>query len=811
MKPSHLRWILFLLSCTIWVLGQDTATVKGRVTTTAGPAPGVLVTVSDTTGSYMEFVLTGENGEFFLSKIPAGTYGLEFSGTGLETHVESDVVLAAGQTMNFDIFMKAPVNIMEILTVTTASRRPERLLEAPASVSIISENEMALQTAHGQLPRLLEFEPGVEINQNGVWDFNLNARGFNSSLNRRILVLIDGRNPYVTLLGNQEWSTLSLPLEAFSSLEMVRGPGSALYGANAYNGVLNLKTKRPADDPGGTVTLAGGELNSYRADVTYAAAFGSGWALRVNGGTFSSETWSEPRTEPPFEYGPLPDAEGPDIPEAFPLDEDDITAVFFGLRLDKEFANGHLLTAEYGTSNSENGLAMTGIGRVQITEVERPWFRIAYSAPHLDIHLSRSDRDTPQGQPALSSGILLYEDSYNQHAELKTDWSWLDQKINFVGGVTYHTEDVDTRNPQGIHTTLGQTREEDQQAAYAQFTFKLGGHLDLVLAGRYDDSTLHDAQTSPKGGLVWKVNDDHVLRATYNRAFQTPTYSEYFLRAPSDIVPFDMIEAGIEAAVGMDLPLNWQAVPAMGLGNENLEVEEIETIEVGYKGIIGSSMFLTLDYYQSNLTNFVSELLPGVNPDLPEFTLPDTLPAELQTVIWGVLQSSLGAAFPGLSVNLDPTNPFVPLGHPMVTASYTNAGEVDMEGVEFSFNYFINPKWSIFGNYSWFDYDVVSAELSEDLIPNAPDSKYAFGLVFDGDKALFRLRYKHSDDFLWAAGIFRGMVPAYDVVNLNAAYDFTDSIRLALNVSNLLDDEHFENYGGSVNGRRALCSVHFRF
>ncbi|MCB1043997.1 MAG: TonB-dependent receptor [Acidobacteria bacterium] len=803
-------WIVNVFLSIILLPGftQNTGTLKGNVTTNNGAAPGVLVTINDAagSGSYMEFVVTDDNGDYFISRVPAGTYSVEFSATGLETFVESDVTINAGSATVLDAVMVAPLNVMEVLTVTSASRRVERIVEAPAAVSVITGAELERATSHGQLPRLLENQPGVEITQSGAYDFNLNARGFNSSLNRRILVLIDGRDPAVAFLGNQEWSTLSVPLEEFSNMELVRGPGSALYGANAFNGVLNIRTKRPVDTPGGYVTLSGGELSSYRIDARYAGTFGSGWSYRVNGGTYSTGSWSESRTaaDAPLEYDGL-------AFENFALGDEDIESVYFGGRIDKEFENGHVLTFEAGTSTVENALAVTGIGRVQITESERPWFRINYNTDHINAMVWRSERNTPQGQRSLNTGAKLYEDSYQQHAEVQVNFDLFDGKVNLVGGVSYHEQELDTTNPAGFHTLMIGEKKEDQQAAFGQATIHLGDKLDVIVAGRYDESSLHDSQESPKGALVWKINENHSLRATYNQAFQTPNFSEFFLRAAAGVVPFGAIEAALENAFGVNLPLNWQTSQVMALGNPDLSVEQIETYELGYKGIVGTSFFVTADYYTSTATNFVTDLLPGVNPNIPNYTLPEGIPAALQAIILSTLQSQLGGLYNGLAINDGIMDPSSPAGNPIVTLSYTNAGEVDMDGFEFTFNWYVNENWTVDGNYSWFDFDVIDPGIEGDIVPNSPETKYNLGLTYNSSKFTGSMKYKVTDDFPWAAGIFVGHIPSYETLNLNFDYRFTDHIRATVNVINALDDEHYELFGGSVNGRQASGSLHFSF
>ena len=147
------------------------------------------------------------------------------------------------------------------LTVTAASKEPERIVEAPAAVSSIEPRVLQATGATGQAPLALAQTPGVDIVQSGVNDFNINARGFNSSLNRRVLTLLDGRDLAIDFLGSQEWNSLTVSTEDMRGMELVRGPGSALYGPNAFAGVLNMTTLSPREALGGRVSASVGGLS----------------------------------------------------------------------------------------------------------------------------------------------------------------------------------------------------------------------------------------------------------------------------------------------------------------------------------------------------------------------------------------------------------------------------------------------------------------------------------------------------------------------------------------------------------------------
>jgi outer membrane receptor for ferrienterochelin and colicin len=133
------------------------------------------------------------------------------------------------------------------IVVYGASRRKQKLTEAPAAVNVITPTELERGSIHGQLGKVLEHQPGIDVVQSGANDFNINTRGFNNSINRRVLVLIDGRDPSTPLLNLQEWNSLATTLSDVQQIEVVRGPGSALFGTNAYNGVINITTFAPRD------------------------------------------------------------------------------------------------------------------------------------------------------------------------------------------------------------------------------------------------------------------------------------------------------------------------------------------------------------------------------------------------------------------------------------------------------------------------------------------------------------------------------------------------------------------------------------
>ena len=790
--------LLLILTLLAAPLFAANGRISGRITRSDGSGiGGVIVQVVELSRA----IVSEPDGSFTLD-VPEGTYTLNFV-AGDQAATET-VTVAGNQTATVNKQVDWRLSIAETITVYSASRRTERVVEAPAAVTVVSREEIDAVAASGQAPRIIENAPGVDFTQSGLYDTNFNARGFNSSLNRRILTLIDGRDPAIAFLGAQEWAAVSFPLDEMQSVELVRGPGSALYGANAFSGVLNMTTRMPKDSPGGRVLLSGGDLNTRRVDFRHAGGLGGETYYRVVGGYAQSEDFARSRNAS-VEYT-VPCTAAGQINclrrEARPLAMDEVNVKFGGLRLDKHFLNTSVLTVEGGYATLEGPVFQTGIGRVQVTDVERPWARVNYNLPHWNF-VAYYDARNADNQIALASGAGLYEDSSNIHAEAQTNWDFFNSRARVVGGVAWNNQEVDTANPAGIGTLMAEAKEETQQSVFGQLEFDLSNRVKLVGAARWDDSTLHEPQFSPKGAIVFSVNTNHTLRYGYNEAFQRPNYSELFLTAPAGApVPLAALAAANPTAAPLApalTALGFGSLPLLARGNENLDVEKVQSHEIGYAGIFGGKAFLTIDLYQSHLSNFVTDLLPGANlTAYPAYQVPGSIPAPVAAGINAFLTAALGANLAGLTtVN----------GAPALVFSYTNAGEVDTRGGEIALNYYLTNNWIIDANYSHFDFEVKDQRRGDQLLPNAPENKYNLGVGFRGSKLDARVSYRWVEEFDWAAGVFVGTVPEYDVVNLSANYRLSEMLRFGIDISNLLDEEHYETFGGDILSRRALGFV----
>jgi len=801
-------YLTFLILTTTSLFAAN-GTIAGRITRDdKSGIGGVIVQVVELS----KVDLTDRNGDFSFS-VPPGTYSLSFVAAD-HAATENGVTVTGGSTTRVDKTVDWTLSVAETITVYSASRRTERVVEAPAAVTVVSPQDIQAAAPTGQAPRMVEDAPGVDFTQSGLYDFNFNARGFNSSLNRRILTLIDGRDPSVPFLGAQEWAALSYPIDEFASVELVRGPGSALYGPNAFSGVLNMTTKQPKQNPGGRVLISGGELNTRRADVRHAGTFGNEMYYRVVGGYQASDDFTRSRNTS-VEYTVPCTTTGQTNclrREAVALDQNEVNIRFGGLRLDKYFVDSNVLTLEGGYATLEGPTFQTGIGRVQVTDATHPWGRANYNMPHWNFAMYYDGRHAKR-QVALASGsgvipgtTGLWEDSSNINTEVQTNWGFNQDRTRTTLGVAYNKQKVDTADSTGFQTLMAAARSEHQQSAFGQIEQDLGKRLKFVAAARYDDSSLHEAQFSPKGALVLSAAPNHTFRYGYNEAFQRPNYSELFLRAVAG-APVNLAAAAAGNPASAPLAplltqLGFGNLAILARGNDALQVEKIRSHEFGYAGIFAGKAYLTVDLYSSTLSNFVTDLLPGANPAFAPYTPPASVPPPFLPGLNGFLRAALGPSFAGLTtVN----------GAPAVVVSYANAGRVETQGGEIALNYYVTNNWVVDANYSYFDFDVKEFLAGDKLLPNAPKKKYNLGLSYRSPKFDGKIAYRKVDAFEWAAGVFVGRVPQYHVVNLSANYRFSDAIGFGADVTNALDNQHFEAFGGDLLSRRALAFISYNW
>ena len=858
-----------LLLANAPVGAQGSGTLRGTVTQsgTGQPLAGVIVTVNGTTIKGV----SNTRGVYTIENVPTGAQTLTFRWLGYKP-IEVQTTVAATGTTTADAKMEQlPIQLSELM-VTGASKVPERAVEAPAAFSIVEPRVLQANGITGQLPMALREIPGVDLAQSGMNDFNVNARGFNSTLNRRVLVLQDGRDLAIAFLGSQEWNAMAVPSDEISKMELVRGPGSALYGANAFFGVLNITTPTAREVSGTKITLGGGFLsphrqdgssfggNSIRGDIRTAGVLMNGRVgYRLNAGYNESDSWSQSRTaldslDLRREYAPVVDDSAkhriPKNREAIPLKGQTVDAngivsgtpdptrnIYGSGRFDYYARNGSVLTAEAGMAQVQNELFVTGIGRVQVVKAYRPYARLGWASQGFNVMAYFNGRNSlpwkswepAEEQFAMASGAPLKERSRILHLEAQDIETFAGDKGRLVFGGSARNYRVDTHGTLMIPKTATYAGDDHRSdyyySTFGQVEYQFSQQVRGVVAARVDIGSLIDPQFSPKLAVVFTPDDKNSFRLTMNRAFQTPNYSEFFLRVPAGPpVNLAALEAGLRtSALGPALAsvpsgtlfTNSSAVPIAALGNRNLQVETTLGFEAGYRGDLSSSVYLTLDAYFNRIRNFVTDLLPVGSINVlayPYWTLPalpSSVNAATRTALLAAIKSGLTTASPFLGANLTRDN----AGNTVFGLSYANAGRVSQYGLEGGIGWQINRSLRTDGTLTLFDYTVDADKVAkgDSLLANTPSVKGTVSLSYAERRLSAATSLRVVKGYSWAAGVYAGYIEPNVTLDANVGYDINNNFKVFLNGNNVFDNRKFSVYGGSVNGRRILGGVTARF
>ena len=864
----HSAWILAMfLAVGLQAQAQTPSTsgkLEGRVYKGEEPVPAAVVIIAETRAS----TLTEEDGRFAFDDVPPGRYTVIFT-LGSNSKTVPGVGVSAGSTTQLPVEVDWELGIVAKVTVTAAAEAA-KTVDSPAAVTSVPEEEIRQVASTGQVPKALEFTPGAEVTQSGLFDFNFNTRGFNSSLNRRVSTYIDGRDVGVVLLGAQEWSAISGALDDVASLEFIRGPSAALYGANASSGVINIVTKAPRENLGSFVRVSGGELDTTAIDFRHSDKLAENWFAKFTGGIKASGDFTvsrNPDVDPTPEYSEYCDLIGetdclPAEKTLFRSQDNDI--VFGSVRVDRYLPNS-LLTFEAGYSDVKGPVFQTGIGRIQTLSSERPFFRVAWADPTWNLQGFWSGRKGDQANLTqdLRVNFELITDTERYGVEGQGKWFFFDEKVRWVLGGAHTEERVDTTNPAtGRQTVVNEAITADRQAVFTQLDWQATDRFKFVVAGRVDANTLHQTRFSPKAAVVYKLDDTNSIRLTYNEAFQVANYSEFFLNTRISAFPIGGFVSQICSSPALPQPVDCgiddQFIDIVAVGNDDLALEKTQAWEIGYSGVVARRFFFSLDYYRADNQDFITDLIPQVglipgtlegcvdsagNPESDPFACPvnpDFLPwvgpdeAETTILVPGTdltvaqalrnaVDNSVGGSTLGfrLGQNLDGSTA-------VIARTYTNVGEVETQGVDFGVQFFVSEKWKLQASYSWFDFEVTDFgfgdidpqffdedetrdEIAQILLPNTPEHKASMALNYRGDRWNGSLGGRWVDDFRWSAGVCQGPVESYTTVDAAANYRFNDIISAGVNVTNAFDQQQNQTFCGDVLRRRALANVTFRF
>ncbi|MFN3669057.1 MAG: TonB-dependent receptor domain-containing protein [Brevundimonas sp.] len=669
----------------------------------------------------------------------------------LATGVSALALSAAAQ----ETFLAAgdPVQISDV--VVTASGFEQRIEQAPASISVISGEEIRSQRA-GSIAELLADVPGVDVGApvGKTGGLTINIRGLGSDYT---LILIDGRRQNtagsVTPNGFGETSTSFLPpVSAIERIEVVRGPVSTLYGSDAIGGVVNIITKKVGDVWSGTVsanaTLQGDDEfgNLYGGDL-----YANGPLVRDLLGLAVRGSYLT-REDSELTYETVNGVQTPVGGFGRSAAESEVWTA--GGRFSLTPHRDHDLWLDldvarqwYSNANAELGTNTTAGGYADALEFNRDQAVLAHNwrlpFGQLENTLSWNQTETigriiPPGVPGAGGPRTLETESVILDTKLSSEWR---SHTFTVGGQYWDASMVDGVAPQAFEFT--------QWALFAEDEWRFTDALALTVGGRFDDHSTFGDQFSPRAYLVWNATDQWTLKGGVSRGFKTPR--------------LEQLAPGINGFGQQGrLPL---------LGSPGLQPETSTATEFAV-------FYDNRDDFRASLTLFDNQFEDKIASGTP------------------VVNCAFGVSATDYAAGNYPQTGCTDVGffpNAPTFGQSVNIDEAVTRGVEVAGRWRASDAWTVSANYTYTDSEQKSGASAGLPLTDTPAHMLNASVNWQAsDRLSLWLRGEHRSERYRGEGAARvalGDYKAYELFHLGGAWEISDRVTLNAVVYNLLDED----------------------
>lgn len=796
------------------VQAQSTGTIEGQVfdLKTAEALTGVNILLQGTTYG----AATDINGEFKISNIPSGTYTLRATYLGYET-IQQEVNIRAGQTLTLNLEMKLTFLRSDEMVVT-GSRRAEKLLESPNTIERVSAEDIKLSGGATFLSSLSNLK-GVNYTNAGMNTQLISARGFNSNFNTRMLFLIDGRLATLGGTGLPQGNFLPSSKIDLKSIEVVLGPAAALYGPNSGAGVINVTSKDPWDQSGVAVEVRAG--NQSLRDINYrvAGTFNNQFGYKITGQYMEAIDFKPQREDSLHFYqaaGTKPTAANT-VFETDVVKNYDVGATKINGSLYYQFS-GWKLTGTYGWSSTDQ-FSLTGNGRNRIRDWEVDYQTLQLSNDNWFAQVTRTgnkagsyqlNQVVPAVQAMVNTGLTLDQidiASIRKSVAFIDDTEIYDSELQYnnqfgnltlVAGLNYRNYLPESKGTY-LEDGAGQDISRELFGGYTQLDYDVvPDRLQLVAAARVDANNDYDTQLSPKASVVFTATPGHNIRVTYNRAFTTPTILQSHAYIP---IP-NLFAQGYSFLIGGNTE-GYTIQDASGNVVNTVDPtspEEVNSMELGYKGMFGEKLFIDAVGYYSWYQNFIGT---------------DIVADGINTIAYrnGEQVMVEGSNFTALQ-------------------TYINFGEATVQGFDLGLHYYFNNRYSVNANLSAIDLvdftnDVTNAELPLNTPPLKIKGGFTAKQLFESNtfrNPFLKINGRWQDGYQFYSGYWNTDVLLDDdgdlsnneelsskfELDLSTGFDIMDTdFAVQASINNILDTEKVDQLGTAPLGRTFWISLKY--
>lgn len=676
--------------------------------------------------------------------------------------------------------------------VVTASRNETSLVDAPATMSVVTAEQIARSPAVGYAD-VLRAMPGLNVIETSAGDMYVTSRLATGLAARDQLTLVDGRPFALDFVGVTLWQLAPLDLDDAKQIEVVQGPASAIWGANALTGVINVLSFSPREDLGTRLRLSGGLVGrdagqlagsgpgtTWGLGVTHARTFGPKWSLRVNAGYLDSDAWPRPAGNVPVSTHPLDPTEatgGAPYPKFQSRGAQQPRA---SVRVDQELETGGRLIYEAGF-NQATALAHAPVGPFFVNGTQLSFFQARYEAQGLRLRAFGNflnGENNPNLNALDAQGQPVRLDFRTKTFDLDGGKTWTVANRHVLSlGADYRRYNFDTIS------TAPQAEDRNELGGYGHADLRFGAfRVDAAL--RLDKfSSVAGVIFSPRLALLFKPTASQSVRASFGRSFRAPSATDNYL---------DLHVIGGVFPLGvLDPQFGHQLFPIVVHvhGDPDLKAESLTSWEIAYTGVFGrtaATASLYLGDLHDPVANVPGQRYTSANPPsgwpLPPFFLDGLgLPSEL-------------------------------VG--------TNLGPVRNRGLELSLAHRFSGGVAAFANYAkQDDPEPLEPDPGTPINPagslNVPSHhRFNAGLTLDRGRFLGGVTLNYMSEAFWADVLgppYWGPTPAHTLLGASVGVRLADRrLTLLLKGTNLLNEDVQYHVFGDILKRSVVLQARVR-
>jgi outer membrane receptor protein involved in Fe transport len=763
-------------------------TGSGRITGVVKDAHGlaipnaeIVVTGAQTGAEFQLF--TDANGTWTVASLPADSYSVTATAPATVPGTLRDLKVAPGATATANLTLQ--VGISETVVVT-ASRVEQLQVDAAALVTIVNEQRLAAMPTQNYADVMRQI-PGVNVVQMSARDFNVTPRGATNVPAASQLVMIDGRPINQDYYGYVAWDFMPTGFGEVKRIEVLSGAASAVWGAYAMNGVVNILTKSPREMAGTTVTMGVGTFDRsggiapsdsgslYYVNATHAQAVNDRWSYKVSAGYSQSDAFARPSGNIPNSFQtPYPTFQN------FGTKQPKVEG-----RADYDSADGIQHLSVSGGYSGTGGTFHTGLGPFHLedgasgTYSKFDYRRNGWSVKSY-VNLWHGEASSLLAVGPLGAPLLLKFEDRSWDVDVQRTQVLAKRHALTYGGNFKHNWTSITMAP------LADKRE--QVGGYIQDEIFLSDNFRLEVGGRVDKyDSPKDALFSPRAALLVKPTAGQTFRVSYSRAYRAPSLFQNYL----DTTVVNRLNLGL-----LSPALNGTNFffPIHGVGNVNLEPQTLDAYEASYSAsLAGGRAHATAAVYLTDSRNdmILTQIGSYSSTNVPAG--------------WPLPPSVLNALIAG--------NVFGPgLGLPSVLG-FQNLGEVRNKGFETSVDAQLQRYVSLFANYSWqAKPEPKDFPISKINLP--PTNRANLGVNLDYQRFLGDISLQYTSEAFFRDVLdatYAGFTQPFTVINAGAGYRIPgDKATVVVKVRNLANEAVQNHLFGDLLKRQVVAELRLR-